>query len=431
MKTTFIMLIASLFFILQSCNILYKTKSTNIEILTPGKAKMPKNYKNVAIQYNNCNAALNPIYAMSSNEDLLLRDKLYSDSLASWVYINAFHKYLKDQQFFDTIVNAKSIFHNGVALNDSLIISRFSTLDTTNSDSAYFLNPAVLQASKLIDKLPDSTSGMKKDLYIDPDYGLHTKYDIEKIAQQTGADFLLSLDFFGVLDGLFSPDYFKNLPDSLKFNYINNVMNHPDFAYRRKSDSKGNSRFSYGYELATQVINVIASWSIYDLKKTEFTFFHTKIDSLYWTGDHELLRLSSNSLPPLRDVIFDASNISGINFAQFISPHWVSVERNYYKSRYTDLKVTYQLIKKQRWIEAAEILKRNVYNKNKIIAAKSMYNMAFVCEMNGEFDAAMDWAIKSFHVFGSKNQKHSDNCTKYINIIAQRKLDIQKIEGLQ
>jgi hypothetical protein len=368
---------------------------------------------------------------MSSNEDLLLRDKLYSDSLASWVYFNAFHKYLKDQQFFDTIVNAKSIFHNGVALNDSLIISRFSTLDTTNSDSAYFLNPAVLQASKLIDKLPDSTSGMKKDLYIDPDYGLHTKYDIEKIAQQTGADFLLSLDFFGVLDGLFSPDYFKNLPDSLKFNYINNVMNHPDFAYRRKSDSKGNSRFSYGYELATQVINVIASWSIYDLKKTEFTFFHTKIDSLYWTGDHELLRLSSNSLPPLRDVIFDASNISGINFAQFISPHWVSVERNYYKSRYTDLKVTYQLIKKQRWIEAAEILKRNVYNKNKIIAAKSMYNLAFVCEMNGEFDAAMDWAIKSFHVFGSKNQKHSDNCTKYINIIAQRKLDIQKIEGLQ
>jgi hypothetical protein len=104
------------------------------------------------------------------------------------------------------------------------------------------------------------------------------------------------------------------------------------------------------------------------------------------------------------------------------------VERNYYKSRYTDLKVTYQLIKKQRWIEAAEILKRNVYNKNKIIAAKSMYNMAFVCEMNGEFDAAMDWAIKSFHVFGSKNQKHSDNCTKYINIIAQRKLDIRKIE---
>jgi len=431
MKTTFIMLIASLFLILQSCNILYKTKSTNIEILTPGKAKIPNDYKNVVIQYNNCNAGWNPIYAISYEDTLLNREIFNSDSLASWVYFNAFHKYLKDQQFFDTIINAKSIFHNGVTLNDSLIISRFSTLDTTNSDSTYFLNPAVLQASKLVDKLPDSTSGMKKDLCIDPDYGLHTKHDIEKIAQQTGADFLLSLDFFAVLDGIYSPDFFKNLPDSLKYNYIINVMNQPDFAYRHVRDLKGNSRFSYGYELETQVINVIASWSIYDLKKTKFTFFHSRIDTLYWTGDYYSLRFLSDNLPPLRDVFFDASNIAGIKFAQFISPHWVSVERNYYKSRYTDLKVTYQLIKKQRWIEAAEILNRNVYNKNKIIAAKSMYNLAFVCEMNGEFDAAMDWAIKSFHVFGSKNQKHSDNCTKYINIIAQRKLDYRKIEGLQ
>jgi hypothetical protein len=110
---------------------------------------------------------------------------------------------------------------------------------------------------------------------------------LKKIAQQTGADFLLSLDFFSVLDGIYSPDFFKKLPDSLKFNYINNVMNQPDFAYRRMSNSKGNYRFSYGYEMATQVIQVIAYWSIYDLKKTEFTFFHTKTDTLFWSGDHE------------------------------------------------------------------------------------------------------------------------------------------------
>ena len=113
MKTTFIMLIASLFLILQSCNILYKTKSTNIEILTPGKAKIPNDYKNVVIQYNNCNAGWNPIYAISYEDTLLNREIFNSDSLASWVYFNAFHKYLKDQQFFDTIINAKSIYKLG------------------------------------------------------------------------------------------------------------------------------------------------------------------------------------------------------------------------------------------------------------------------------------------------------------------------------
>jgi len=55
--------------------------------------------------------------------------------------------------------------------------------------------------------------------------------------------------------------------------------------------------------------------------------------------------------------------------------------------------------------------------------------MTLACEMNGEMDAAMDWAIKSFYVFGSKNQLHAFNCQEYIRILSQRKLDIQKIEN--
>ncbi len=68
-------------------------------------------------------------------------------------------------------------------------------------------------------------------------------------------------------------------------------------------------------------------------------------------------------------------------------------------------------------------------NKNKSIAAKSMYNMALACEMSGNMDAAIDWAEKSFYVFGTKNGIHSTNCSDYIRILGQRKLDIKKIES--
>jgi hypothetical protein len=57
-----------------------------------------------------------------------------------------------------------------------------------------------------------------------------------------------------------------------------------------------------------------------------------------------------------------------------------------------------------------------------------MYNMALACEMNGDMDAAIDWAVKSFHA-RHKDIYHSGACQKYINILGQRKLDIKKIEN--
>jgi hypothetical protein len=102
----------------------------------------------------------------------------------------------------------------------------------------------------------------------------------------------------------------------------------------------------------------------------------------------------------------------------------------FYKSGNVEMKKTEELIEENRWLEAAEIWKKKTTNKNKSIAAKSMFNMALACEMNSDLDAAIDWAAKSYLVFGSKNELHAFNCQNYISILARRKLDIQKIEDL-
>ena len=58
-----------------------------------------------------------------------------------------------------------------------------------------------------------------------------------------------------------------------------------------------------------------------------------------------------------------------------------------------------------------------------MIAAKCMYNMAVACEMNDQLEPALEWAVKSYHVFGEKNEVHASNCREYIQILGQRKVD--------
>jgi hypothetical protein len=54
--------------------------------------------------------------------------------------------------------------------------------------------------------------------------------------------------------------------------------------------------------------------------------------------------------------------------------------------------------------------------------------MAVACEMSDQLDAALGWAVESYHVFGEKNEIHAANCRDYIRILSQRKLDFSLME---
>jgi len=54
--------------------------------------------------------------------------------------------------------------------------------------------------------------------------------------------------------------------------------------------------------------------------------------------------------------------------------------------------------------------------------------MALASEMEGHLDAAIDWAVKSYHVFGETNKQHAGNCKEYIRILSTRKRDLKIIE---
>ncbi len=390
--------------LLQGCNTLYNSKTIQIEVLIPGTAKINPEYRKTAVKYNNTNIAWNPVFAKHFEDTTTITDRTNSDSVASKIYFDVFARYLTETQYFDTVTILPETDFSNVAISDSLVSEILETPDAGLNISRN--RQEVLKLARLKRNFQDSGTGKNRVLLIDPEYGLYTKKRIETIARQTGADMFVSLDFFAALDGIYSRSMYRYLSDSLK----------TDLSFLAQ------------FNEAKEVVMILASWSFYDLKKPEFTHHFQKIDTIQWVEPAYSLREAKRMLPPRKDAVYNAADLAATKFVEFLVPHWISVERMYYKSGHTELKTTNNLIEQNRWLEAAEIWKKNVHNKNKMIAAKSMFNLGLACEMNGDIDAAIDWITKSFLLIGNQNEIHAFNCNNYIKVLAQRKLDIKRME---
>jgi len=124
----------------------------------------------------------------------------------------------------------------------------------------------------------------------------------------------------------------------------------------------------------------------------------------------------------------NSSNYLGKSFGPKVIPTWTRVDRMYYNSRNIEMLKAEKLAHNQDWLKAAEIWNRETKNKNKKIAAKASYNMAVACEMEGKPDAAIDWLVKSYTYLQKNNDEHRKNCQRYVNILVNRKKEIDRLD---
>ncbi len=146
-------------------------------------------------------------------------DKDNLDSIASWIYYDIFTDFIRSQHYFYSITVLEPSDFGKVTVSDSLVMNRLKQ-DTTGSVRTELINPGVLKITHLVNSF--KSTGSKKDttLFVDPEFGFYTRNKLEKIAYQTNADVFLSFNFFAAIDGIYSPDYYLNLPNSLQKSYL-------------------------------------------------------------------------------------------------------------------------------------------------------------------------------------------------------------------
>jgi len=381
MKISVRILFAGLFVLvlLNGCNTFNNIQTIDLEVFVPSTIILSPNYQNVAVRYNNSNFDFEKWYAESPNAQGSKKGTLNTDSIAFVSYYNSFLETIKNQQFFDSVNVIQSGNYSGYSFSDSLF-----NIDSVKSESSPFRSLAYV-----LTHIKNDKTNHTPVKYINPELGLYTKNDLEKIADSTNSDILLSLDLLSAIYGIdFDPDA----------------------------------------ETGFSVVYNMAFWNFYDLKEMEIIFQYDQIDTIAWQSSGVNYIESTSYLPKKDSAIFEAAALSGSSFAENLTPHWAPVQRMYYTSGHIELKKTKKLISEGKWLEAAAIWKANIGNENKKIAAKSMFNLALACEMEAELDAAIEWAVKSYHVFGEKHKLHAWNCKEYIRILSTRKRDLKIIE---
>ncbi len=371
-----------------SCNTLYNNRYIEIEIVEPGKMQIPKDITKVAIRYNNCNVAKHSYLGYSFLNDHPIEQKENLDSLASIIYYDYFCDEIKKQNFFDSVILLTSGDYSKTKVIDTIqpqIIS-YNDSDIIRQEDIEKLYVSFF--SKSISAVPNEYDFYDDSTYLHPRTGLYTPSELKEISDTTGAEILISLDYFASIDAIFT---------------------------NKTSDNES--------------VLIQAYWNFYDLNQQLYYYYQNKRDTIHWFEKTNYMNEDEfETLPPPKDAVLNSAEMTGTRFAHFIIPHWIKVQRMYYGSGHVELQKTDQLIKDGNWMEAAKIWKANTTNPNKNIAAKCKYNMGLVCEMEGNLKAALEWIVESYYTLGDKNAEHAHNCMEYIHILSQRKQDMKLIE---
>ncbi|MFO7790070.1 MAG: DUF6340 family protein, partial [Bacteroidales bacterium] len=79
-------------------------------------------------------------------------------------------------------------------------------------------------------------------------------------------------------------------------------------------------------------------------------------------------------------------------------------------------------VKNGEWKKAASIWKKYTDSNDNKLAARANYNMAVAAEIQGNIDAAIEWAKQSLELDDSHKTK------SYINLLHKRKQDFRKLK---
>lgn len=291
------------------------------------------------------------------------------------------------------------------------------------------LQPAIFNIPKSI----DSVGVFNLSPYTRKDMSLDYMED-EEIKKDTLASYIhISKESTKALvDFLIKENYFKkirNFGDTIDYLKANNSEG--DICEKLKVDALiFLDSIDYkivsvsGTESSVIVNRASLVWSL-SLKRDSLSYKYSQIDTLVFNGADPLYRKS------LKNKLYNAINSSaeylGKAFGAKLIPTWIKVERMYYRSNNPEMIKAEEFANANQWIRAAEIWNKMTRNKNTVMAAKASYNMALACEMEGELDAAIDWLVRSYTLLKENNKEHQDNCQRYINLLATRKKEIEKL----
>lgn len=282
------------------------------------------------------------------------------------------------------------------------IPSNFDTVALINNVSAEFDSVRFFNFNKL---QPDTTTNLKL---------------LTNSCNVALANFLINEGYFRKVI-----DY----KDSLSGNRLNNLIPENEKLFKETKSDLCISLDHFNFWVRSyRSIDYVANeaflvWSIV-FKSDSLSYQFKQKDTLFFEST-DLQNLKEEA--KRKTIAYSSAESLGQKFGAKIIPKWVAENRSYYASKNKNLSLANKYVLNNDWLSAARIWSKQTQNRNKRIAVKARFNMAFACEMEGNIDAATDWLIQSYSIQIRNNEIHKQMCKQYIKTLAVRKKDIERL----
>ncbi|MGE5394465.1 MAG: DUF6340 family protein [Candidatus Saccharibacteria bacterium] len=198
-----------------------------------------------------------------------------------------------------------------------------------------------------------------------------------------------------------------------------------DFQWKKGDDGAKEvkdmfSEFGKCSELAQNWASL--TWRV-RIKGDTANYIYRQLQDLYY-GD-SIYPQFFGSKEKHRLMLDNTSTFFAKQFAGKLLPSWQQEERLIYAPADTAMQKAARYCQNGEWMKAAEIYKRLTQSEKRTIAICATFNMAFICEMEGDLDAAIDWLTKSKEY---DNYMNADNCMYYLEILKTRKKELKILD---
>ena len=165
---------------------------------------------------------------------------------------------------------------------------------------------------------------------------------------------------------------------------------------------------------ATIATLIKTGWRIYDPGIKNILDEYLINDEVVLTGKGINPVKAAEAIMGRREAVLQMSNSIGRNYAKRILTYRTRVSRYYYVRGTDNFKIAKRRAQTGNWDGAAELWDKEVSNPKPKVAGRACYNMAIINEINGDLDAAVEWASKSYTDYKDKL------ALRYIKILNNR-----------
>lgn len=150
---------------------------------------------------------------------------------------------------------------------------------------------------------------------------------------------------------------------------------------------------------ASMLTTVKTGWRIYDPAGRNILDEFPVARDITFSGRGINPAVAAGALINRKEAVKEVSVQAGQYYAMRIIPFRTRVTRDYYVKGTDNFRTARRKAQTGNWDGAAELWKKETTNPNSTVAGRACYNMAIICEINGQLDLAIKWSQKAYEEY--------------------------------